>query len=165
MKWKSVFHRREVLLQASVDYHRLENCKNFGLFLRKVEKYAKIISTRRGLRYLKNCGAWQRRDFWHIWSCIGPAHVMKILDPGHSRSGYQVTLSGIALSKVTMSATDTQKSRSLIKSMYKVFISEFSYRWPKDRSILWRPHYRSMNGRRLKCASLGRMPLWTLSNT
>ena len=45
-------------------------------------------------RLSKNDGA-QRRCFWHTLSYIFSAHVVEILDPGHARSGHQVTSSDL----------------------------------------------------------------------
>ena len=52
-------------------------------------------------RYLKNGGA-ERRRFWHTCSCIFSAHVVKISDPGHLRSGHQVTPSDLTSEKIRM---------------------------------------------------------------
>ena len=45
-------------------------------------------------RLSKNGGA-ARRRFWHTLSYIFSAHVVKISDPGHARSGHQVTSSDL----------------------------------------------------------------------
>ena len=45
-------------------------------------------------RLLENSGT-QRRGFWHTLSCIFPAHVVRISDPGHVRAGHQVTSSEV----------------------------------------------------------------------
>ena len=42
----------------------------------------------------KNGGA-QRRRFWYTLLYIFSAHVVKISDPGHARSGHQVTSSDL----------------------------------------------------------------------
>ena len=36
-----------------------------------------------------------RRRFWHTLSYIFSAHVVKISDPGHAKSGHQVTSSDL----------------------------------------------------------------------
>ena len=48
----------------------------------------------RGRRLSKKGGA-VCRHFWHTLSYIFSAHVVKIADPGHARSGHQVTSSDL----------------------------------------------------------------------
>ena len=50
-------------------------------------------------RYLKN-GVAECRRFWYTSSYIFSARVVKISDPGHSRSGHQVTSSDLTSEKV-----------------------------------------------------------------
>ena len=42
----------------------------------------------------------ERRHFWHTYSCIFSAYVVKISDPGHSRSGHQVMSNDLTSEKV-----------------------------------------------------------------
>ena len=79
-----------------------------------------------------------------IGSYIFSAHVAKNLDPGHSRSGRQVTSSDLTLEKnlnarhtygdwttaLKLSEIDTSSS------IYKMLILEFWYWWPRVRPIL-----------------------------
>ena len=50
--------------------------------------------------YLKKNGRAASRRFWYTCLCIFSAHVVEISDPGHSRSGHQVTSIDITSEKV-----------------------------------------------------------------
>ena len=54
----------------------------------------------------------QRRRFWYTCLCTLSAHVVKTSDPGHSRSGYQVTSSDVTSENVWMLVKSTPNARS-----------------------------------------------------
>ena len=101
----------------------------------------------------KNGGA-QRRRFWCTCSYIFFARVLKVSDPGHSRSGHQVTSSDPDLTSenVWMFVIATPNARSpwnfqwliTVPVSMKCLSRKFWYPWPKVRSILLSLHFKSM---------------------
>ena len=83
-----------------------------------------------------------RRRFWDTLPYIFSALVVKISGPGHVRSGHVKWPHLIKSLNLRQSYTDWTIALKLSaiatsNSIYKIFISEFWYRWPKVRSILW----------------------------
>ena len=79
----------------------------------------------------------ERWRFWSICSCIFFAQLVKIWDPGHSRSGHQVTIDDLTSEKVWMlvytewlSPWNFQRVISVTVSM-KRLSQNFLYQWPK----------------------------------
>ena len=96
-------------------------------------------------------GGAQRRQIWHSCSFILCASCVKILAPGHIRSGLQVTLSDVT-SKRNLATLTPCHSHSYKPSLFKLlevdevnsssnlYISDFLYSWPEVRSISWPVH-------------------------
>ena len=94
--------------------------------------------------------------------------IVEISDPGHSRSGHvkwpHLRKRLNARHSYTEWLITLKLSASHIRnSIYKMFISELWYGWPKFKSVLRPLHYTSVNGRKLRGASFGQKPFETLS--
>ena len=109
-------------------------------------------------RYLKNSSTDHRRFSLYTCSYIISPHVVKLLDIGRSRSRHPVMSSDLNSGKVWILVIYTKCPITLkhwaidiCTSIYKMYISELRYSWPKVRSILRPLHYKSMgeNERRL----------------
>ena len=81
-----------------------------------------------------------------------PCSCVKMLISGQDRSGHQVTLSDHTTTKCLESYPAHSCDPKDLKltefheniDTYNVCISDFWYRWPKDRSVTWPLHYKSM---------------------
>ena len=94
-----------------------------------------------GFSQIAENGGAQRRQIWHSCSFILCAYCVKILAPGHIRSGLQVTLSDVT-SKRNLATLTPCHSHSYEPSVFKLlevdevnsssnlYISDFLYSWP-----------------------------------
>ena len=98
--------------------------------------------------------------------------LVKVSDPGLSRSGHQVTTSDLTSEKVWIHVVATPNDRPLSKlpaidirnSIYEMFISQFWYRWPKVRSILRPREIIISQWRKNERRQFWKQPFETLSN-
>ena len=92
------------------------------------------------LSYGLKCQKTVALHFWQTCSYTCFVYVVKISEPSHSRSGYQVTSSDLTSQKVWMLVIATWNFQWLIRvEVSKMCVLEFWYWWPKVRPILWPP--------------------------
>ena len=88
----------------------------------------------------------------------------KVRSPGHVKWPHLIKSLNAHQSYAdwTIDCLETFNNWYLSKSVHKMYISEFSYRWPKVRWILWSLHYKWME--KFENVCFGRKPFESLSN-
>ena len=121
-------------------------------------------------RIAKKSGAQRRRVFTHL-----TPHLFRnfcenldpmpceVRSPGQVKwPNYKITFQsrhGYNLSGKVMKLSEYDE----VTSAYKTYISDFLYRWPKVRSFLRPPHYKSMGKKSTLLYLLWRKPIWVES--